>query len=98
MNPDKIYPGNPQAMLRSVVVIKYVLDANGRLLRSDVIRANGDEVTIGTAKSALSHATPFPPPPRNLLSHGSVEILETLLFNDDGRFQMRSIAAAQLNE
>jgi protein TonB len=98
VNPSKVYPGNPQAMLRSVVVIKYVLDANGNLMSSDTLRTNGDTVATSTALGALRHAAPFPAPPSHLLNHGRVEILETMLFNDDGRFQMRSIAAPQLDE
>lgn len=97
VNADKIYPGNPQALLRSVVVLKYVLDANGKLVRSDTLRSNGDGVTVATALSALRNAAPFPPPPNHLLTHGRMEILETMLFNDDGRFQLRSIAAPQLD-
>jgi len=98
VNPDKIYPGNPQALLRSVVVIKFVLDANGRLIRSDTLRSNGDSVTEATALTALRNSAPFPRPPANLLSQGRLELLETMLFNDDGRFQLRSIAAPQLDE
>lgn len=97
VNPDKIYPGNPQALLRSVVVLKYVLDANGKLVHSDTLRSNGDSVTVATALSALRSAAPFPPPPNNLLNHGRMEILETMLFNNDGRFQLRSIAEPQLD-
>ena len=97
-NPDKIYPGNPQAMLRSVVVVKYVLDGNGKLIHSDTVRTNGDSVTAHTALAALRTAAPFPPPPGHLLRRDRVEILETMLFNDDGRFQMRSTAAPQLEE
>jgi len=98
VNPDKIYPGNPQAMLRSVVVLKYVLDANGKLIHSDTLRTNGDTVAVATALAALRHAAPFPAPPNHLLERGRMEILETMLFNDDGRFQMRSIAKTQLDE
>jgi len=98
VNPSKVYPGNPQAMLRSVVVVKYVLDANGNLVSSDPLRTNGDTVATSTALGALRNAAPFPAPPSHLLSRGRVEILETMLFNDDGRFQMRSIAAPQLDE
>lgn len=98
VNPSKVYPGNPQAMLRSVVVVKYVLDANGNLVSSDTLRTNGDTVATSTALGALRHAAPFPAPPSHLLNRGRVEILETMLFNDDGRFQMRSIAAPQLDE
>ena len=98
VNPSKVYPGNPQAMLRSVVVVKYVLDANGNLVSSDTLRTNGDSVATSTALVALRSAAPFPAPPAHLLNRGRVEILETMLFNDDGRFQMRSIAAPQLDE
>lgn len=98
MNPDKIYPGNPQAMLRSVVVIKFVLDSNGSLIRSDTLRTNGDSAAEKTALSALRKAAPYPHPPMNLLSQGRLELLETMLFNDDGRFQLRSIAAPQMEE
>jgi protein TonB len=98
VNPSKVYPGNPQAMLRSVVVVKYVLDANGNLVSSDPLRTNGDTVATSTALGALRSAAPFPAPPSHLLSRGRVEILETMLFNDDGRFQMRSIASPQLDE
>jgi protein TonB len=98
VNPDKIYPGNPQAMLRSVVVLKYAVDANGRLVHSDTLRSNGDTVAVATALSALRRAAPFPPPPDRLLTRGRMEILETMLFNDDVRFQLRSIAERQLTE
>jgi len=94
-SPDKVYSGNPQALLRSVVVLKYVVDSNGRLVHSDTLRSNGDSVAVSTAMSALRKAAPFPPPPSNLLTHGRMEILETALFNDDGRFQLRSIALPQ---
>jgi protein TonB len=97
-NRDKIYPGNPQAMLRSVVVLKYVVDVNGKLISSDTLRSNGDSVTTATALHAVRYAAPFPPPPGHLLSRGRLEILETMLFNDDGRFQLRSIAEAQLDD
>lgn len=97
VSPEKIYPGNPQAMLRSVVVVKYVVDGNGRLLHSDTIRSNGDSAAVTTAMSALRKAAPFPPPPSNLLKNGRIEVLETMLFNDDGRFQLRSIALPQDN-
>ncbi len=97
-NPSKVYIGHPQAMLRSVVVVKYVLDANGSLVSTETLRSNGDAATVATALGALRHAAPYPAPPTRLLNHGRLEVLETMLFNDDGRFQMRSIAEAQLDE
>ena len=97
-NPDKIYPGNPQALLRSVIVMKYVLDANGNVTSVDTIRSNGDSATLATAHAAVRHAAPYPAPPHQLLSHGKVEVIETMLFNNDGRFQPRTIAQPQLDE
>ncbi len=97
-NPEKIYPGNPQALLRSVIVMKYVLDANGSVVSVDTIRSNGDSATLATAHAAVRHAAPYPAPPHQLLSHGKVEIVETMLFNNDGRFQPRTIAQPQLSE
>ncbi|HEX8957263.1 MAG TPA: TonB family protein [Burkholderiaceae bacterium] len=97
-NPEKIYPGNPQALLRSVIVMKYVLDSNGNVTSVDTIRSNGDSATLATAHAAVRHAAPYPAPPHQLLSHGKVEVIETMLFNNDGRFQPRTIALAQLDE
>jgi protein TonB len=97
-NPDKVYPGNPQALLRSVIVVKYVLDANGAVVAIDTVRSNGDRATLATAQEAIRHAAPYPAPPRRLLERGRVEIIETMLFNNDGRFQPRTIAQPQLDE
>ncbi|HEX7640731.1 MAG TPA: hypothetical protein VF472_00835 [Burkholderiaceae bacterium] len=97
-NPEKIYPGNPQALLRSVIVMKYVLDSNGNVTSVNTIRSNGDSATLATAHAAVRHAAPYPAPPYQLLSHGKVEVIETMLFNNDGRFQPRTIAQPQLDE
>ncbi|HTN66920.1 MAG TPA: energy transducer TonB [Burkholderiaceae bacterium] len=97
-NPIQVFGGRPQALLRSVVVVKYQVDANGRLLGSNILRSNHDRVTENTALAALRKAAPFPRPAAYLLRHGQVEVLETWLFNNDGRFQLRTIAEAQSNE
>jgi protein TonB len=97
-NPERVYSGNPQALLRSVIVMKYVLDANGNVVSIDTVRSNGDAATLATAHAAIRHAAPYPAPPHKLLSAGKVEIIETMLFNNDGRFQPRTIAQPQLNE
>lgn len=96
-NADKISPGRPQAMLRSVVVVKYVVDGNGKLLRAQLMRSNRDRVTEATALASLRSSAPFPRPAAHLLQHGRVELAETWLFNDDGRFQLRTIAQPQMD-
>jgi len=46
----------------------------------------------------LRSTAPFPKPPAALLSGGRVELSETWLFNNNGRFQLRTIAQPQKNE
>jgi protein TonB len=98
VNSTKVYPGRPQALLRSVVVLKYHVDRDGQLTRSEILRGNHDPETEATALAALRSAAPFPKPAPHLLHHGRVEISESWLFNNDGRFQLRSVALPQMNE
>ena len=97
-NSTKVYVGRPQALLRAVVVVKFSVDAGGKLVRSDIVRGNRDGATESTALASLRNTAPFPKPASGLLRNGRVEITETWLFNNDGRFQIRSIAQAQMNE
>lgn len=98
MNSTKMYVGRPQALLRSVVVVKYVVDANGGLVRSEIMRSNRDRATEATALATLRSTAPFPKPAPALLRNGKVELMETWLFNGDGRFQLRTIAEPQMDE
>lgn len=97
-NRSKIYSVRPQALLRSVVVLRFILDADGKLVRSEIVRSNRDKVTEASALASLRGAAPLPPPPAKLLAGGRLEISETWLFNNDGRFQLRSIALPQMSE
>ena len=98
VNSTHVYPGQPQALLRSIVVIKFSVDGNGRLLRSDIVRTNHDGATEATALATLRNTAPFPRPAASLMRNGRLELAETWLFNADGRFQIRSVAQAQLAE
>lgn len=93
-----VYVGQPQALLRAVVVVKFTVDASGKLLRSEIVRGNRDSATENTALASLRRSAPFPKPAAALLRNGRVEITETYLFNNDGRYQIRSIAKAQMAE
>lgn len=97
VSSTKVYTGQPQALLRSVIVLKFVVDSQGNLLRSEIMRSNRDRITEATALTSLKAAAPFPKPAAHLLRHGRMEISETWLFNNDGRFQIRSIAEAQMD-
>lgn len=97
-NSTKVYPGHPQALLRAVVVVKFSVDAGGKLLHSGIVRGNRDSATENTVLASLRNTSPFPKPSAGLLRNGKVDITETFLFNNDGRYQIRSIAQSQMSE
>jgi protein TonB len=97
-NQAGVSAGRPQALLRSVVVVKYAVDQNGNLVRSEIMRSNRDFATEKIAMSSLHNSTPFPRPVPHLLRHGPVEVIESFLFNTDGRFQLRTIAEPQMDQ
>ncbi|WP_220807897.1 energy transducer TonB family protein [Noviherbaspirillum aridicola] len=98
VNSTRVYVGRPQALLRSVVVVRYTVDSGGSLIRSEIMRSNRDRETESTALATLRGAAPFPKPASHLLRHGRLELAETWLFNSDGRFQLRSIAEPQMDQ
>ncbi|HCE08819.1 MAG TPA: hypothetical protein DIT28_07645 [Oxalobacteraceae bacterium] len=98
VNSTHVYVGRPQALLRSVIVLKYAVDGNGHLMHSEVVRTNHDGATQATALASVRKTAPFPKPAAHLLRNGRVEITETWLFNNDGRFQLRTIAQPQMSE
>lgn len=95
-NPSYVLRGTPQAMLRSLVVVSFTVDRNGRVLQSSVYRTNGDDDAESTALATLRRASPLPQPPGKLLDgRGQLELFEDWLFNDDGKFQLRELASPQ---
>lgn len=97
LNASRVFPGRPQALLRSVVVVRYVVDDQGRLLRSEIMRSNRDREAEATALATLRSAAPFPRPAAHLMRKGRLEVSETWLFNNDGRFQLRTVALPQMD-
>jgi protein TonB len=67
----------PQALLHSVVVLRFVVDKNGKLMSSVIQRSKRDSVTEGIALTSLHNAAPLPRPPARLLTNGYLELLET---------------------
>lgn len=97
VNFTSVYVERPQALLRSVIVIKYIVDGDGNLLKSEILRSNRDKHAEASALGSLKTAAPFPKPPPALLKQGRIELSESWLFNNDGRFQLRSVALAQMD-
>ena len=98
INASHIYTERPQALLRSVIVLKLVLNGDGKLLRSEIVRSNRDKTTENIALASIKNASPFPRPGAHLLRNGKLELTETWLFNTDARFQLRTIALPQMSE
>jgi periplasmic protein TonB len=95
-NPASILHGSPQPMLRSLVVVSFVVDRDGQIVKSSVYRSNGDGEAEATALTTLRRSAPMPTPPARLLDPlGHLELFEDWLFNDDGKFQLRTLASPQ---
>jgi len=83
-------------MLKSVVVVDVTVHRDGRLANASIRRSNGYKDLEKVALQSVHHAAPYAAPSRALLrSDGTLNFLETFLFRDDGRFQVRTLAEAQ---
>jgi len=78
--------------------VRYAVDAQGNLVQQDIMRSNRDSETESIALASLRNAAPFPRPASHLLRRGRLELSETWLFNNDGRFQIRSVAQPQMDQ
>lgn len=82
----------PPDMFKSIVVLDITIDRNGNLAQVAVRRSNGFRQLEARAMDSVREAAPYVPP--NALVRrggGSINFLETFLFRDDGRFQIRSL-------
>lgn len=98
INFTRVYTTRPQALLRSAVVIKYTVDSRGNLACSEIARSNHDRTAETKALSPLRKSSPFPKPSPHLLRNGRLEMHKSWLFNNAGRFQLRSLALVQMDE
>jgi protein TonB len=79
-------------MLKSVVVLDISIDRHGVPQQVSVRRSNGFRALEQRALESVRLAAPFEAPSREVLRGTSaVNFLETFLFRDDGRFQIRSL-------
>lgn len=96
-NPGMVYDGPPPNPLRAVVVVRAEIDALGEARRLELYRAPGhapwlEELVAQTVRQA----EPFPRPSLKLLNGArSVAIIETWLFDYQGRFRMRALSLPQ---
>jgi protein TonB len=93
-NSATTFEGTPPHLLRAVVVLEFAIDANGTIRGIRTLRTPDDELAAVAMRSVRA-AAPLPAPPPELLRRGQIDVVETWLFRDDGRFQVRSLAAPQ---
>jgi protein TonB len=93
-NATSTFEGAPPHFLRAVVVLQLTLDANGKVTQVKTLRTRDTGLAKAAADSVRAAAPP-PAPPPGLLRRGSLEVAETWLFRDDGKFQVRSLAEEQ---
>ena len=94
-NPEVFHDALPK-MLKSIVVLDVSIDRDGRLAHVFVTRSNGyknlENIALKNVRRGAPYAAPLGLARR---SDGSLNFMETFLFRDDGRFQVRSLAGIQ---
>lgn len=93
-NAPQTFEGKPPDILHAVVVLQFTLDRGGKVTALKTLRSRHPPQEKA-ALASVRAAAPFPAPPATLLRRGTLEVAETWLFRDDGRFQIRSLAEAQ---
>ncbi len=95
VNAESLFDGPPPPTLRSIVVLSLNVDANGTPNAVALLRSNGFTELEGVAIRSVRRASPLPAPPALIARNGRVEFVETWLFRQDGKFQIRSLAEIQ---
>ncbi|HTN28683.1 MAG TPA: TonB family protein [Burkholderiales bacterium] len=93
-SPDLFSDPLPE-VLKSIVVLDIAIGRDGVPQQVSVRRSNGFRQLEQRAEASVRKAAPFSAPgPEVLRGASSVRFLETFLFRDDGRFQIRSLVDA----
>lgn len=94
-NAARLFSGRPHHLLQAVIVVEVAVDPSGRVTRSKILRSPGIGALDKLALASLKTASPLPAPPSKLVSKGALVFSETWLFDNDGRFQLRTLALPQ---
>lgn len=93
-NAAQTFEGRPPETLQAVVVLQFTIERSGTLTGLKTLRSRHppqEKIALASVRAAA----PFPAPPAALLRSSRVEVAETWLFRDDGKFQIRSLAEPQ---
>ena len=94
-NAGHTFSGRLPPMLPAIVIVNIRLEGNGNVAKAIVQRSRDHEASRIAIASVL-RAAPYPKPARQLHSgRNLLEFSETFLFDDDYRFQLRTLAGPQ---
>lgn len=94
-NRSLLFDGRPHHLLQAVIVVELTVDKQGNVARSKIVRSPGIATLNNVALSSLKSASPLPAPPTALVAKGPLTYSETWLFNNQSRFQLRTLALPQ---
>jgi len=96
-NSDQVFLGRPPAILYGVVVLQYSVDRSGQPAEVKLLRVPSHAPELGKqAVLAFQRAAPFNRPSSNLTNgQQNLVLTESLLFRNDGKFQVRTLAQPQ---
>jgi protein TonB len=94
-NPNQTFSGKLPPMLPAIVVLNITVDKDGRV-KDVVVQRSRDPDASRVAVDSMRRSGPLPKP-ANLLANNAdaLTFSETFLFNDQYRFQLRSVAGPQ---
>ena len=94
-NPAQTFTGRLPPMLPAIVVLNITVDRAGRVTHV-VVQRSRDPDASKVALASMERSGMLPPPHHLIAANvASLTFSETFLFNDDYRFQLRSIAGPQ---
>ena len=94
-NAAYTFSGALPPMLPAIVVLSITVDAEGRPTKVAVVRSRDSEASR-VALASVQRSAPLPRPFNLLGAHNrSLTFAETFLFNDEYRFQLRTLAPVQ---
>jgi periplasmic protein TonB len=95
--PHRIYKGKLPPLVHAIVVVETVLDAEGKPVSINVLRAPSHAPDVTAAvREMIRRVSPLPAPTR--MPGSTVAYTETWLMDRSGRFQLDTLSEGQLGE
>ncbi|WP_207388090.1 hypothetical protein [Hylemonella gracilis] len=95
-NRERIYAGVMPHYLRAVGVLEMDVDAQGQVESLRWLRAPTHAPDVmAEIERLVRQAAPYPAPASSALQGGSARVIETWLWDQSGRFQLRTLSEGQ---